>query len=59
MTYLTITVKGYGLQRTIPSVRSSVTSASLHRSYDQYRNINLFAIGVAARLALRIRLTPG
>ena len=59
MTYFTIMISGYGLQPTIPSVGSSVTSASLHRSIDQYRNINLFAIGFAARLNLRTRLTPG
>ena len=57
--YLTTRIIGYRLQPTIPSVGSSVTSASLHRSINQYRNINLFSIGDADRLILRVRLTPG
>ncbi len=47
------------LQPPIPSDGSSVTSTSLHRSINQYWNINQFAIGFAARLNLRVRLTPG
>jgi hypothetical protein len=47
----------YALQRTIPSVRGSVTPASLHRSNRKYGNINPLSIGVALRLSLRSRLT--
>ena len=37
----------YGLQRTIPSVRASFTTPSLHRSYKTYWNINQLSIGFA------------
>ena len=47
----------YGLQRTIPSVRVSFTTPSLHRSYKTYWNINQLSIGYALRLHLRPRLT--
>ena len=42
----------YILQRAIPSARSSVTPASLHRSNKRYRNINLLSIGIAFGLTL-------
>src|SRR5690606_11590663 len=35
----------YCLQRTIPSVRGSVTTPSPHRSYKKYGNINPLSIG--------------
>ena len=35
----------YALQRTIPSVRGSVTTPSPHRSYKKYGNINPLSIG--------------
>ena len=35
----------FALQRTIPSVRGSVTTPSPHRSHQQYGNINPLAIG--------------
>ena len=35
----------YSLQRTIPSVRGSVTTPSPHRSYEKYGNINPLSIG--------------
>ena len=47
----------YGLQRTIPSVRDSFTTPSLHRSYKTCWNINQLSIGIALRLILRPRLT--
>ena len=47
----------YTLQRTIPSVRRSVTSPSPHHCIEQYWNINQSAIDYALRLRLRTRLT--
>lgn len=47
----------YGLQRTIPSVRGSVTTPSPRRSWGRYGNINPSSIGIAIRLTLRSRLT--
>ena len=47
----------YGLQRTIPSVRGSVTSRSHVILHSEYRNINRFVIRFASRLLLRSRLT--
>ena len=47
----------YGLQRTIPSVRGSVTPRSQRIPQSEYRNINRFAIRFASRLPLRSRLT--
>ena len=37
---LPASINAYTLQRTIPSVRGSVTSPSPHRSYGKSRNIN-------------------
>ena len=45
------------LQRTIPSVRKLLLTPSLVYSLDEYRNINLSAIRLRFRLALRCRLT--
>ena len=36
----------YAFQRTIPSVRGSVTTPSPHRSYEEYWNINQLSIGL-------------
>lgn len=36
----------YAFQRTIPSVRGSVTTPSPHRSYKKYWNINQLSIGL-------------
>ena len=47
----------YGLQRTIPSVRGSVTPRSQRILHSEYRNINRFAIRFASRLLLSPRLT--
>ena len=47
----------YGLQRTIPSVRGSVTPLSQRIPQSEYRNINRFAIRFASRLLLSPRLT--
>ena len=47
----------YGLQRTIPSVRGSVTSRSHVILHSEYRNINRFVIRFVSRLLLRSRLT--
>ena len=47
----------YGLQRTIPSVRGSVTPRSHRILQSEYRNINRFAIRFASRLLLSPRLT--
>lgn len=47
----------YTLQRTIPSVRGSVTTPSPHRSYKKYWNINQLSIGFPIRVHLRTRLT--
>src|SRR5690606_7222856 len=47
----------YTLQRTIPSVRGSVTTPSPHRSYKKYGNINPLSIGFPIRVHLRPRLT--
>jgi hypothetical protein len=49
----------YPLKRTIPSVRGTFTSPSLHRSHGACRNINRLSIGYALRLHLRPRLTLG
>ena len=57
--YLTLPLGAYALQRTIPSVRGGVTSPSPRRPARQSRNVDRDAIGVAARLVLRTRLTPG
>ena len=47
----------YALQRTIPSVRGSVTAPSPHRSCKKYGNINPLSIGIPIRVSLRPRLT--
>ena len=47
----------YGLQRTFPSVRGSVTPRSQRIPQSEYRNINRFAIRFASRLLLSPRLT--
>ena len=47
----------YAFQRTIPSVRGSVTTPSPHRSYKKYGNINPLSIGFPLRVHLRTRLT--
>src|SRR5690606_37951345 len=47
----------YTLQRTIPSVRGSVTTPSPHRSCKKYWNINQLSIGFPLRVHLRTRLT--
>ena len=47
----------YGLQRTIPSVRGSVTTPSPHRSYKKYWNVDQLSIGCPVRVLLRPRLT--
>ena len=50
-------INTYLLQRTIPSVRSGFSAASLHRSNIRYRNINRFSIDYPIRVRLRSRLT--
>ena len=47
----------YRLQRTIPSVRGSVTTPSPHRIYKEYGNIKPLSIGCPLRVRLRPRLT--
>ncbi len=47
----------YGLQRTIPSVRVSVTTPSPHRSHKKYWNVDQLSIGFPFRVNLRPRLT--
>jgi hypothetical protein len=47
----------YGLQRSIPSDRGSVTTPSPHRSYKKYWNINQLSIEYPLRVLLRTRLT--
>lgn len=47
----------YGLQRTIPSVRGSVTTPSPHRIYKRYGNIKPLSIEFPLRVLLRSRLT--
>ena len=52
-------VCAFTLQPAIPSAGGCVTSPSPHRAHRQERNINRSAIGLAIRLILRTRLTPG
>ena len=52
-------VDSYTLQRRIPDLRGSVTAPSPHPCQRKLRNINRMAIGLAVRLILRTRLTPG
>ena len=47
----------FALQRTIPSVRGSVTTPSPHRSYKRYGNINPLSIHYPFRVRVRPRLT--
>ena len=49
----------YTLQPAVPSAGGGVTSASPHRPHDRQRNVDRFSIGIAVRLSLRDRLTPG
>ena len=49
----------YTLQPAVPSAGGGFTSASPHRPHDRQRNIDRSSIGVAVRLSLRDRLTPG
>ena len=57
--YFTAPLCTYCLQRAIPSARGGVTAPSPRRSMRQSRNVDREAIGCAARLSLRARLTPG
>ena len=47
----------FDLQRAIPSARVHVTTLSLLRKYDEYRNLNRLSISLTLRLSLRPRLT--
>ena len=47
----------YGLQRTFPSVRGSVTPRSQRIPQSEYRNINRFVITIPSRVTLSPRLT--
>ncbi len=55
----TTPLSAYGLQRANPSARGGVTAPSPRRSMREPRNVDREAIGVAVRLSLRARLTPG
>ncbi len=57
--YFTASLSAYSLQRAIPSARGGVTAPSPRRSPRKSRNVDREAIGIAARLSLRARLTPG
>ncbi len=57
--YFTAPLGAWGLQRAFPSARGGVTAPSPHRSVGKSRNVDREAIGIAARLSLRARLTPG
>ena len=57
--YFTASLSAYSLQRAIPSARGGVTAPSPRRSMREPRNVDREAIGVAVRLSLRARLTPG
>ena len=47
----------YALQPAIPSAGGTATTASPHRPYRQYGNVNPSAIGFSLRMSLRTRLT--
>ena len=55
----TARVNTYTLQRPTPSGRGGSTAASPRRTQCRCRNINRLSIGLAVRLSLRDRLTPG
>ena len=57
--YFTAHVSAYTIQRPFPSGRGGFTAASPRRTQCRCRNINRLSIGVAVRLGLRDRLTPG
>ena len=50
-------VNAYALQPAIPSAGGTATTASPHRPYRQYGNVNPSAIGFSLRMSLRTRLT--
>ena len=52
-------LSAYALQRAVPSARGGVTAPSPRRPAGKSRNLNRVPIGLAPRLILRIRLTPG
>ena len=55
----TTPLDAYALQRAIPSARGGVTAPSPRRSMGEPRNVDRESIGIAVRLSLRPRLTPG
>ena len=54
---LPATLNAYALQPAIPSAGGTATTASPHRPYRQYGNVNPSAIGFSIRMSLRTRLT--
>ena len=53
-------VRTYTVQRGYPSPRGSVTAPSPHIAHDgSHGMLTVSAIGIAVRLSLRTRLTPG
>ena len=54
---LPATLNAYALQPAIPSAGGTATTASPHRPYRQYGNVNPSAIGFSLRMSLRTRLT--
>ena len=57
---LPVPLNAYALQRAIPSARGGVTAPSPLVAHDGSHGIlTVSAIGIAVRLILRTRLTPG